>query len=262
MNDNQTRDFKGVWIPKEIWLSEELNLQEKCLLVEIDSLSSLGQCFATNEHFAKFLGLSKDRISKMISGLKLKNFVEVILIYKKGSKEIEKRIITTGGYRQKQLEGIVKNNDRGIGENNYRGIGENNEDRSFINNTVFNNTHTAKNKITKKPKEKNVCEDLKKEIEKVLGEKIGMPRLKKMIATKGLDAVKSYLLNWEQYRPNAKGTQTEYFIHCVENDREAPQPIKKQNNHTTYKTTPTHANFEQREYNEDLFEKYSCNIQS
>jgi hypothetical protein len=41
---------------------------------------------------------------------------------------IDKRIITTIGYRQKQLGGI--------GENNYTPIGKNNED----NNTVFNNT--------------------------------------------------------------------------------------------------------------------------
>lgn len=34
------RDFKGVWIPKEIWLSTELTLQEKVMLVEIDSLDN------------------------------------------------------------------------------------------------------------------------------------------------------------------------------------------------------------------------------
>ena len=27
------RDFKGIWIPKEIWLDDKLNLLEKCLLV-------------------------------------------------------------------------------------------------------------------------------------------------------------------------------------------------------------------------------------
>ena len=34
------RDFKGVWIPKEIWLNPDLTLVEKCLLVEIDSLDN------------------------------------------------------------------------------------------------------------------------------------------------------------------------------------------------------------------------------
>ena len=32
------RGFKGIWIPKEIWLSPDLNYVEKILLVEIDSL--------------------------------------------------------------------------------------------------------------------------------------------------------------------------------------------------------------------------------
>ena len=30
--DEQQREFKGVWIPKEIWLDERLNLQEKFYL--------------------------------------------------------------------------------------------------------------------------------------------------------------------------------------------------------------------------------------
>lgn len=123
------RDFKGVWIPRDIWLDNNLGWSEKLLLVEIDSLSILEKgCFATNDYFAKFFGLSKDRISKIVSNLKNKNYIEVKLIYNGETKSIDKRVITTLGYRRKQLEGI--------GENNYRGIGENNED----NNTSFNNT--------------------------------------------------------------------------------------------------------------------------
>lgn len=123
------RDFKGVWIPKEIWLDDNLGWSEKLLLVEIDSLTSNEKgCFATNDYFADFFKLSKDRISKLISSLKNKGYIEVELKYKKGTKQIEERLITTRGYRQKQLEGIGKNNDRGIVEN------------AEDNNTVFNNT--------------------------------------------------------------------------------------------------------------------------
>lgn len=135
---SENRDFKGVWIPKEIWLSENLNLQEKCLLVEIDSLSNLGKCYASNAHFAKFLGLSKDRISKLISGLVDKKYVEVTLTYKPGSKEIDERIITTIGYRQKQLGGIGKFNDTPIGKNNE-------ENNTFINNTINNTINQSVN---------------------------------------------------------------------------------------------------------------------
>ena len=42
----QERAFKGIWIPKEIWLSQDLTMQEKIMLVEIDSLDNESGCFA------------------------------------------------------------------------------------------------------------------------------------------------------------------------------------------------------------------------
>ena len=39
------REFKGVWIPKEVWLNNELSLVEKALLAEIDSFSGDGKAF-------------------------------------------------------------------------------------------------------------------------------------------------------------------------------------------------------------------------
>ena len=58
------RDFKGVWIPKEIYLNEKLSLVEKILLIEIQSLDmSEKGCFAGNHYFAKFIGVSTTTIS-------------------------------------------------------------------------------------------------------------------------------------------------------------------------------------------------------
>ena len=70
------RDFKGVWIPRDIWLSKELTLREKVLLVEIDSLHKNGSCFGTNKYFAEFFGLSRARISEVISSLIAKGFLQ------------------------------------------------------------------------------------------------------------------------------------------------------------------------------------------
>ena len=70
------RGFKGVWIPKEIWLSEDLSLIEKCLFVEIDSLDQGDDhCYAKNEHFMKFLGCSEDTISRAIKKLEKMDYV-------------------------------------------------------------------------------------------------------------------------------------------------------------------------------------------
>jgi uncharacterized phage protein (TIGR02220 family) len=69
------RDFKGVWIPKEIYLNKELSWSEKILLVEIDSLDNERGCFASNPYFAEFLGVSETRVSKMISKLKKLEYI-------------------------------------------------------------------------------------------------------------------------------------------------------------------------------------------
>lgn len=36
----EIRDFKGVWIPKEVWLDTRLNALDKVILTEIDSLDN------------------------------------------------------------------------------------------------------------------------------------------------------------------------------------------------------------------------------
>mgnify|MGYP003553470699 FL=1 len=66
MNDN--RDFKGVWIPKEVWLDTRLNALDKVILMEIDSLDQGEKgCYASNEHLATFCQCSKTKVSTAIS---------------------------------------------------------------------------------------------------------------------------------------------------------------------------------------------------
>jgi hypothetical protein len=71
------RDFKGVWIPKEIWLSEQLSLMEKVIFVEIHSLDNERGCYASNRHFAEFFGVSERQIRTYIGSLKEKGFISV-----------------------------------------------------------------------------------------------------------------------------------------------------------------------------------------
>lgn len=74
------RDFKGVWIPREIWLSNELSLFEKCLLVEIDSLDcGPKHCFKSNESLAEFLGCSVPTVSRGVKNLAQKKFISVVI---------------------------------------------------------------------------------------------------------------------------------------------------------------------------------------
>lgn len=68
---NYPRDFKGVWIPKQVFLDERLNAIEKIILIEIDSLDvedSEG-CYASNEYLANFCKCSITKVSTSISKL-------------------------------------------------------------------------------------------------------------------------------------------------------------------------------------------------
>lgn len=67
---NQERDFKGVWIPKTVWLDERLNALEKVILTEIDSLDQGERgCWASNKHIADFCQCSETKVSTAISKL-------------------------------------------------------------------------------------------------------------------------------------------------------------------------------------------------
>src|SRR5438132_8771149 len=71
------RDFKGIWIPKEIWLAHGLSLMEKVLFVEIHSLDNERGCFASNRYFAQFFNASARQIARHIAALKEKGFITV-----------------------------------------------------------------------------------------------------------------------------------------------------------------------------------------
>ena len=86
------RAFKGIWIPKEVWLSKDLSLQEKVFLVEIDSLDNENGCFASNKYFAEFFDLSKGRCSQVINNLEEKGYIKIEYVYE-DDRTISKRII-------------------------------------------------------------------------------------------------------------------------------------------------------------------------
>ena len=44
--EKPSRDFKGIWIPKDIWKSDQLSTMEKVLFVEIHSLDNKDGCYA------------------------------------------------------------------------------------------------------------------------------------------------------------------------------------------------------------------------
>ena len=69
MAENE-RDFKGVWIPRTVWLDDRLNALDKVILTEIDSLDNGERgCYASNKHIAEFCQCSETKVSTAISKL-------------------------------------------------------------------------------------------------------------------------------------------------------------------------------------------------
>lgn len=95
------RDFKGVWIPKNIWLNKNLSVTDKVLLAEINSLDNEDHCTASNEYFADFFGVGVATITRSIKKLREMGYIEAEMVTSK-----------TGNYRViKVVEWYNQNDD-------------------------------------------------------------------------------------------------------------------------------------------------------
>lgn len=172
-----SRDFKGIWIPKQVWFTKELSLQEKIFMVEIDSLNAKENeekhCFATNKYFATFFGLSKNRCSSIIKELEKKGYITIA--YKREGKEITERYIDVS----QKWNTLFRNQNLGIPKTD-KGYSENSEE----DNTKYYNTkdsnkdiyieevETVANKFkticTLLPQPRKITESRKKAIKSIL----------------------------------------------------------------------------------------------
>lgn len=147
--------LKGLWIPAEILLNNELSDKEKIVLSMVLYLSDdTGSCFASNKYIANIVNVTSDRILKIVSSLKEKGYVDVNLKYKIDAKEIEERQIipipeSINRYSEKSLEGIDKNNYSGRQKEPHP-IGEN--DKGIINNIKNKNNYNKELQIKKSNK--------------------------------------------------------------------------------------------------------------
>ena len=156
--------LKGIWIPAEILLNEDLSDKEKIILSMILYLSEeTKSCFASNKYIANIVNVTHERVSKIISSLKDKGYVSVKLKYKTDSKEIEQRQIipmveNINRYSQDVQEGIETNNYSDSQKQLYPIV---EKDKDIINNIKNKNNYnngTQKFKKTKANFEERVYE--------------------------------------------------------------------------------------------------------
>lgn len=174
-NMNESRDFKGVWIPKKVWLDTRLNALEKIILTEIDSLDNGEKgCYASNEHLAEFCQCSKTKVSTAIRKL-----IDCGYIY-----------VQNFDGRKRELKSRLSNFERQNIKNckaEYHNLKESNTDINTDNNT--------NNKLSKKERKSK-----SKSYDEQIAEYTGNEELQ--------DALKAFL----QMRSFIKKPMTEYAL--------------------------------------------------
>ncbi len=81
-------------IPANVRYDTKLTADEKLLYGEITCLANkTGECWASNKYFADLYNVSKVTISRRISNLVKYGYITSEMIYKEGTKEVEKRIL-------------------------------------------------------------------------------------------------------------------------------------------------------------------------
>ena len=115
-------------IPGNVRYDPELKDKAKLLYGEITALSNKeGYCYASNNYFAELYGVTTQTIINMINNLIKKGYLERTIIYKEGTKEVEKRYL-------KIIEGGTKN------------ILTRGTQKIFMDNITSNNTTSINNK--------------------------------------------------------------------------------------------------------------------
>lgn len=143
LEENEKPSYFAI-IPADVRYDKDLTPMAKLLYGEITCLTQKnGYCWASNSYFAELYGMSKDRISKLISSLEKNGYITIEII-RNENKQIVQRIIRLT-LSVKITEPIVKNNETPIVKKDKDNI------TSIINNTSNNNINTS----TEKPKKSN-----------------------------------------------------------------------------------------------------------
>ena len=131
------RDFKGVWIPKIVWLDERLNALDKVILTEIDSLDNGERgCYASNKHIAEFCQCSETKVSTAISKL-----IKIGYLY-----------VQKFDGRQRELKSRLSNFERQDLKNcksDFKNLKESNTSNNTVNNTSNKKKESKQNSFNK-----------------------------------------------------------------------------------------------------------------
>lgn len=233
--EEQQRQFKGIWIPKEIWLNKDLTFQEKIILVEIDSYDD-GQvgCFATNKHFVNNFGINSSRISQIIQSLQRKNYITIT--YDFNGKEIIKRYLHINRPPYPPKDGMSKinigmlKNEMGVCQFDKEGYVKKLKDNNTnINNTNINNKEERKKETNYDKIINSMVED--EEVKNSIYEFIKMRKLIKKPMT---DRALTMLINKLEKLSSDKDIQIKILEKSILKNWTDIYPYKEENNYAGY----------------------------
>lgn len=165
-------------IPADIRYNKKIKDKAKLLYGEITALSDKnGYCYASNKYFADLYEISITTVSLLIKNLVENGYIENEIIYKKNSKEIDKRYlkIVKGGYLKNLKGGIkekLKDNNTSINNTSINNNNMSSKVEEIINylnqpgtdepiRSFKKNTQSTKSKISARLKEGFTIDDLK-----------------------------------------------------------------------------------------------------
>lgn len=122
--DGQKREFRGIWIPREIWFDTRLNALDKIILAEIDSLDDdQTGCFAGNEYLADFAQCSERKVSEAIGNLIKCGYIYVAS-FDGRKRTLRSRLATVADQGRKNCEADLQELQQINKENNksYKGF--------------------------------------------------------------------------------------------------------------------------------------------
>lgn len=85
-------NLKGLWIPIDVLTDKNLSDKEKHIYSLIIFLSQEKEyCFCTNKTISELLNISVTQVSKLVNSLKDKGYINIEMVYKENSKEVDIR---------------------------------------------------------------------------------------------------------------------------------------------------------------------------
>lgn len=155
MNE-ETRIEPNYWavIPADVRYDKKLKDKAKFLYAEISALCNKdGYCYATNKYFADLYGVAKETISRLLTQLKERGYIEVRIELDKETKQVKRRLIYLLTKKSIPLDNSLHGGiDQKVKENN-----------TSINNTI-NILVDFFNELNVYPKVTKVTEGRKKKI--------------------------------------------------------------------------------------------------